>query len=400
MSIIEIDEKAVTEEQGQEMIARTLAMPDPLGIPTLFFNPDDFSPHWLESLPGFLTNMLYGAASNGRIEKEVRARIDEFETASGLSTDDASSLQPKAKEIAQIILNAKLNPKDLHTAAAWPQSEAAFPPHLLVPLAYQEPSRNAITISKVETAEQMHASFFAKKPSDISTRPGPDSAYRFFTIWHEVGHGTGATEPQTETIAAIATRKAFADTAVLKAQADVRAVRAILRGKNVEDRDADSNRFGFEADEEDKRPEVLQYGWPMVEANDYVAGLREETIDALDEQQIKQIRHQLFDHLGELVSHLSTLLEKQDPEAFRDADFAALDYTAAKYRKEAEQGGAGKDFMQILTRFQLAARRLHVGAPAYQEGTNHVDQDLLASERAQPLTFTPGEFIPEDAPEV
>jgi len=50
--------------------------------------------------------------------------------------------------------------------------------------------------------------------------------------------------------------------------------------------------------------------------------------------------------------------------------------------------------MQILTRFELATRRLHHGEAAYQKGTNLISAELLESERAAPITFTPSQWVP------
>ncbi len=199
-------------------------------------------------------------------------------------------------------------------------------------------------------------------------------------LWHEIGHGTGAEEPQTETMAAIVTRKAFEESTCLSAFADLRAHRAVLRHDNI---DKDSHIMV---------PEREVYGWPMVEVDDYIAQLSQETIDAMSEEDVMNIRHQPFAHLGNSVRMVAALLRDNFEEAWVTGDLKQLGTAAGEIKNSPI---LKDDEKQIAARFQLACERLYYGAPAYEEGNDFIDEELLESERKQPLTFKPGEFIPE-----
>ncbi len=78
MSFIQVDKKAVTEEEGQALIEQTYALMRPLGTATMFIQPKDFEPHWLEKLPTILQNPLIGFSNNKDIRDQLTEQTRQF----------------------------------------------------------------------------------------------------------------------------------------------------------------------------------------------------------------------------------------------------------------------------------------------------------------------------------
>ncbi len=389
MSFIQVDKKAITEEEGQALIEQTYGLMCPLGTATMFIQPKDFEPHWLEKLPTILQNPLVGFSNNKDIRDQLTEQTRQFYLDGHLSHLDSEpreeavrGLHDDIKHNADLVLKSRLTPSEIKHMGALRHLDDYNPPHTIKADAYKPPIRSVIMLPFEQVnGDVLHRRLLRQDETDVTpTRPGMNEQYHFNALWHEIGHGTGAEEPQTETIAAIVTRKAFEDSTCLSAFADLRAHRAVLRHDNI---DKDSHIMV---------PEREVYGWPMVEVNDYIQGLPQETIDAMSEEDLINIRHQPFAHLGNSVRMVAALLRDNFEEAWVTGDLKQLGTAAGEIKNSPF---LKDDEKQIAARFQLACERLYYGALAYEEGNDFIDDELLESERKQPLTFKPGEFIPE-----
>ncbi len=381
MSFLQIDQKAVTEDEARVMLTQTYALQDPLGTPTLFLNPDDFSPHWLEQSPKFLQAILKGEPPNsGKIKGEIHDRIDDF-VDQGMfdDLDEAQrdhvikTLHKGALELTGIIGFARLNP-DVPKMTTRIHFRDVLKAHYFPEDDYDPPIRGVVVTPQTSVSAGQMAKYFSGDYTDTAPEmPGTKSQHQFNIVWHEVGHGTGAGEPQTELMAGLITRKAFADNKMLSMNADGRAVRAVFQQANM--RPDVMSHTGM-------TPERNKYGWPMVEVNDYAVQMNEAVIDGLDEDAIKRVRFQKFDHQGDAVKGASNALKWEDPAAFDNKDLAALGVIASGL---AEKRSTPPEHAKIYSRFALACQRLLEGTPAYENaGEREAEQNYM--------TFDPDQF--------
>lgn len=381
MSFLQIDKKAVSEAEGQAILEQTYSLQDPLGTPTLFLNPDDFSPHWLERAPKLL-RALYGneVPYSGKIKGEIHDRIDDFIDQGVFDDLDAAELEnvvqklhKGAEELSGVISAARLNPnepkmttrihfRDVVKAHHFPEDE------------YDPPIRGVVVTPQSTVSAEMIGQYFAgNKVKTGTAMPGTNAQHQFNITWHEVGHGTGAGEPQTELMAALITRKAFEDTAMLSLNADGRAVRAMFQQANKRPDIMSSTGFTSERN---------KYGWPMVEVNDFAARLSAQSVDGLDEETIKSMRFQKFDHQGGHIKGASDALKWEDNNAFANRDLQTLGVIASGL---AEKRSTPPEHAQIYARFALACERLLEGSPAYDDAGEHEAEQNY-------MTFDPDQF--------
>ena len=371
------------------MIDQTYGLTHPLGIATIFVDPKNFEPHWLEKMPRILRNPLIGFSNNQGLRDQLTEQVRQFYVDGNLDHLESEprgeairELYADVKQHADLVLKSRLDPTSLKYMGALRHQDDYNSPHTIKADAYKPPIRSVVMLPFEQVnGDVLHKRLLRLDDKDVlPSRPGMNEQYHFNAIWHEIGHGTGAEEPQTETIAAIVTRKAFSDSTSLKAMADLRAHRAVLRHDHIDD---DSHLI---------IPEREVYGWPMVEANDYVLRLPQETIDAMDEGDLINIRHQPFSHLGSSVRMVATMLRDHNPEAWITEDLESLGNAAGEIKNSPF---LKDDEKQIAVRFQLACERLRLGSVAYEDGNEFIDAELLESEYQEPLTFKPGEYIPE-----
>lgn len=385
MSFIQIDKKAVTEQDAQDMLLQTYALADPLGTPTLFLNPDDFSNHGLQNMPKFVQSIFRSSPPySGKIMAEVRDRIDDFIDGGAFEHLEGGQrkhverlLKENAGDFEKIISEAKLNPhipkmttlihfRDVFKAHYFPEEE------------YESPLRAVIVTPRKNLNAYDIRSYMTGLPVDDApaSLPGTNAHHQFNITWHEIGHGVGAAEPQTELIAASVTKKAFEDCSILSMNADARAVRAIFKHANER---VDQTKSGGLIRERDK------YGWPMVEANDYIVQVSQDAIDSLSEDNLVRMRFQKFDHLGQSVKSVSDALKWEDRKAFHSRDLQRLGSIAQAF---SEKRSTPSDQAQIYDRFALACRRLSIGEDAYDNAGDHPSEQKR-------ITFSPGFYVPD-----
>ncbi len=253
--------------------------------------------------------------------------------------------------------------------------------------AYPDPYYGiVIAPPKIMTANNF-AHFVLQK--ELEPLPSIPDVIQAKAVWHEYAHVTGAGEPQADAISTVLCKRAFNNVAYQEDQttkifSDLRAVNSVFRF----DREDDYN---------------TKYGWPMVEANDYIDHMPQSLIQNFTEAQIKNIRFQQFDPLEGYIYQIGSALRREakkrvesgtdERNAFIFKDFKPL---ADMVDDVAQEGYLqSKEKQQILKRFQLAVLRLEHGAQAYGAGNGLISEDIQNSEKNQPITFTPGAFIPE-----
>ena len=369
MSYLTINKKAVSPDDARKLLDQTQALPDSFGIPTHVLHLKDFEKYVLgtrKAVFGFKSDELRDAvvARIGKHPEPVRPGW-------GLKAlfyrrgDISDRVFENIREMFYEINSA--NP----ACSTYPlrHDKANF----YKPGTYQNPQFGVILVPK----QSMSANYFRDECLDVvsplyqSSLPGMDEAWQFHTLWHEKAHVTGAGEPQAEMIASLVTRQAFVDQRFVATQADLRALETILLPHRA-----------------------AGYGWPTVEAIDYAMTLPQERVDAMSEGDIRDVRFQSFNQLNKTVAHVAKLIRRQYgynpianyPQASR------LEEIARKFRHSNTLNDTAN---QILARFELASLRVGRGSGAYDEGAAGIPEKLLESERAKPLTFKPGEYIPE-----
>ncbi len=385
---LSIDKKAITEQDGQALLDQSYALTRPLGIATMFIRPEEFSPHWLEGKPSLVKSIIRPFDKNAKMRDELTDKINAFYEGghlSHLSAEEQDEAMRRFHEnvgtIADLVARTRLNPKSFNEMGAVAHNSDFSKPDEKSPETYKSPISSMIIMPMQETMETSFISEMIGEESQTAKDfSQSNSQIHFMALWHEIGHGLGAGEPQTEAISAMVTRKAFEDTEALGVFGDIRAYVAIMQHNQMP---------------EDSRiiiPEREEYGWPMVEVNDYVRNLPADKIDKMTEGDIVNLRHQSFNHLGRNIQMVAEMMRDNNEEAWLLQDMKGLgeiagDLADSPFLEDGEK--------QIARRFKLACERLRLGASAYREGNNFISSDLQQADKQDPLTFTPGAYIPE-----
>ncbi|MFP4098220.1 MAG: hypothetical protein ACLFP8_03585 [Alphaproteobacteria bacterium] len=162
-------------------------------------------------------------------------------------------------------------------------------------------------------------------------------------------------------------RKAFDNVSVLKSWADLRVIQ-LLTSRS------------------DKTAHL--YGWASVDVLDHFTRMSDPKVDGMDMTDIISMRYQRFEYPD--LTFSDSRAECSFDIWERPGDFLDLIKDHLNY------GGYNDADRQILSRIALAVNRFIIGEEAYGSDTaDLIDRQLLESERTAPLTFTPGEYIPE-----
>ncbi len=392
MSMLQIDRKAVTEEDAKAVLAGTYALSDPLGTPTIFLNPDAFSPTLLESAPLWMRKTFHDTAYNHTRQSQISGIIDDFVGAGHfdhLSDEEQQRvikvLKDSVPELSQLVGSARVLYEEQRTTMRGHLNDRLKAHHFSpFPEEYKAPFRSVIITPRSswtpeDTAPYLIGPYQGSEKS--AGMPGFGAQYQFNAVWHEIGHGTGAAEPQTEMMAALVTKQAFEDTRILSVQADLRAIRSVFRHSILRD---DANSISASGQIEGQVREREKYGWPMVEVNDYVQGLPVSTVDALSEDDIKSIRFRRFDHIGNTLKTAADILKYEDPEGYEAKDLQSL-REAALYL--ADKRSTPEEHAQIYERLALACERVLIGEEAYDNAGDYESEQRF-------MTFQADEFSP------
>ena len=392
MSMLQIDRKAVTEEDAKAVLSNTYALSDPLGTPTIFLNPDSFSPTLLEYAPPWMRKAFHNTAYNHTRQDQIRGIIQDFFDAGHfdhLSDEEhervARVLEETVPELSQLIGSARILHEEPRTTMRGHLNDRLKAHHFApVPEEFKAPFRSVIiTPRSAWTPEDIPAYLIGsyQGSENAAGMPGFGAQYQFNSVWHEIGHGTGAAEPQTEMMAALVAKQAFEDTRFLSVQADLRAIRSVFRHSILRD---DPNSISANGQINGQVREREKYGWPMAEVNDYVQGLPVDMVDALSEDDIKSIRFRRFDHIGDTLKTAADILKYEDPEGYETKDLHSL-REAALYL--AEKRSTPEEHAQIYERLALACERVLIGEEAYENAGDYECEQRF-------MTFQADEFSP------
>ncbi len=381
MSLLQIDKKAITQDDARALVDQTYGLIYPLGVPTVHLKPQDFKPHWVEHVPSFCRDDFASAVltlPTNYGKAEMRAGVENLIKYGHLDRhpphviDDV--LNRKQFSIGHDIIRSRLYDKNMHMYALptyYSQQEGHDQDDAYGDDA--DPVLNFIVSPGANANMHDHISGLANVPiSSLATSlPGYVEQHNFFYLWHEIGHGIGATEPQTEMIASIVSRQSFEDTAFMAMNADARAVHSMVNSSEYI---------------------TNLYGWPLVEVSDYVRHMPESRLSEIDEHDLRDLAYVEFDHLKDTVKEARNLIRSSAGGycAIRNRDLLGMDaYAGAAYYTKDMSDGA----RQLLQRFRLACERLTLGKVAYEEPENYVSQELLDSEKKAPMTFDPDDII-------
>lgn len=384
MSLLKINKKAVTDVDGLVLFQHSLALQEPLGTPTIFMNdvdiPDDAS-----TVFGLFKRRALQKRSERFLEDAVRLRY---------GREYSSEMLPLIKRAVVTSGNSFLGINiSKPGACAYPVThvaESAFHASDTDPDHYKPPLFNLVYMPTTEgkAGAAVFENSYMEKQGNF---PGSFGQWQMFLLWHEIGHGTGAGEPQSDAMSAIVCRQAFEDTNFLRAMADHRMAKVfncLLR---------------YDGLYSEGMPAEDDYGVPTAEALDHINNLSERSINALDEDTIRRISFQKFDHNNTVPMRVARILYQQQMEAGRRrpireegqaTDRALLDY--AQSAKEVLSEGDLKDAEEkILRRAGLAFTRIAHGAKAYEDDTDLVPEEFRESDMQAPTSFDKGEFMPD-----
>ncbi|MGH1404236.1 MAG: hypothetical protein ACRBDL_08320 [Alphaproteobacteria bacterium] len=385
MSLLKINKKAVNNADGLMLFQHSQALQEPLGTPTVFVR-DENIPKEASSLFGLFKRRSMRRHSKQFLETSVRLRYGQ---------EYSMEVLP---QIRNAVVNGShtflgLNLKELnpcaypvqHVEEDAPYASDSDPGH------YKPPLFNLIY---APSEEKSGALIFEKSFENKSNSfPGSASQWHMFLLWHEIGHGTGAGEPQSDAISATICRQAFDQTTFLRSMADYRAAK-IFNGLLRYD--------GLYA-------EIMQaedrYGLPTVEALDYINNLPQRLIDALDEETIRNISFQKFDHCNTVPLTVARALYQQQIKSGRSRPYMdegnITDQVLLNYVKSAQEllteGGLKDSQERLLRRAGLAFTRIAHGENAYNEDDADIliPEEFQEAEQQDPLSFNKGEFLPD-----
>lgn len=373
MSFLQIDKKAITEEDGQNLIESIYAMDAPMGVPVQFLDPHSFTSRPTE---GWTLRA---------IAKQVIKQTDDFLTQfeDAVFSKEIKRQDPTHIKFAQDIVQLKEGYSTARGRAYVAHYKYRKYAHKEDEEAYQNPS-HAIVLKPsayINGANFCESLFYGAQSKSL---PGLKSQWQFSILAHELGHTVGAAEPQAETIMVVASRKAFEDNTHLAVVADARALNAVLTGMM-----------------HPERAKNCHYGWGVVEGNDYVRRLPQGVIDDMTPNQVERIKFQKFAHGNLAILNVAENLQRLVPEVsktIKSSRLQASDLIAPLFegaRALRRENILCEEDDRILARFQLACARLWGGMPAYKQPEKYLSNRLRESELSEPMTFIPGGYIPE-----
>lgn len=301
MTLLQINKRAETAEEGLELIDRSIKLCDPFDSPTLCITNQDLS-DWNKKTKSILkpvTESLFQRAWKlfkgpniadsvfiseslkfGHVEQKARDVL-ESKPFQGLSHEDkiaASILLGLQFQLRMLGIEADSIPASSHLNL--------FSRDISASLDSKKIKALSVSIVNIDGKDRL----LYQSKSKIESFHGAD---RFSTIWHEFAHSAGANEPQADMMSAIVTRQAFSPSDLLRRIADERAIDAVTHFENESVRE--------------------NYGWGVVDANDFVASLSDEKILGISEEEIKSIKFQKFNSLGDAIYRVGKVV-KEDPD--------------------------------------------------------------------------------------
>ena len=334
--------KAATENEVKTVLEQALSLTRPYGIPTII-------------LQGEKLAVLEGVspANNADFFYNQQPFPDYILTTCGVfeevRTGDLRGL-PSALcqdfHFANVTMKMQENSFDGMRLGLPRLEEQA---HFYSPSEYQEPGFNLIITAPPSVTRQDIGSFrIGEERHALPDVPGFDAQYQCHALLHEIGHGTGAGEAQTDMMAAIVCRQAFEDTTFLSVIADRRALSPLFTRSSLDN-------------------ETDDYGWQIVDGLDKVIAKKQSEIDAMSEDDVKALRFtqtpQADAQRQSICKIFYALNSEQDfIDSLQEKDLAAF---ARILGHHIDQGIFQPAEEAIAARMTLAAHRLST-AGAYE----------------------------------
>ena len=351
--LLSIPKKAVTEADASHILEQAYNLERPFGTPTIILNSEhlylghDFTQEYLNWSH---KNNMFSYGSNRRplsvIFSEALKKCPEF------NDDDVLGIQTvlcNANSAASAVNDVLMGECRASADRVLNAQYSKYAHHYRESI-YEPPAFNTIFIPRqgFSAHEWFASNLKATKHEMADYLPGHNSQYHFFILIHEMGHGAGAGEAQTDMMAAIACRQAFANTDFISAWSDIRALSLLY------------NMGGA--------LQAQGYHWSMVEGLDHVIAMDQSTIDAMGEDDIKALRFKSFPHTDEQLASIQVVFDAASANgscdfinAYKHKNLPAL----ARTLQDLSTANLSDDTRIIASRLALAAKRL--GTPgAYQ----------------------------------
>lgn len=336
--MLQVSKRAASEADAKAILSASQQVQSPFGVPILLVDPDNYA---RKTFFGFPLPRLF---LKKRIHEELLNTVAQCPP---LLTPSATPI-PGAVKVFEDRGYFNFSPPQLERRIIAAIHESGFDPTEAIAFAMPNQSpRISITLHREtpDLANQtVHRVLGANKGKSIDY-PGFDAQYNFISLWHEHAHSVaGTNEAGAEKIAGLMSRYAFEDCTFLAVQADMRAVHSILHYNNEE---------------------ILNnYGWPCVEVLDDAFAL--ETPPTWDE--IKALGETSYDtpHRARIdaIQNVGAVFNKKSALPFLFKDLKEMANTAEECLQQ--NALTTPEEIMIAERFALAARRLSIGRPAYQ----------------------------------
>lgn len=331
--LITTSKKAVTEDDAQKILDESYSFCEqqsPYNVPVLILRPEEFADH-VEGSP----------SDYGNVQAAFAHRLSDFLGHYRISDDSMLRKLSNGREISQVTSNiVRANRYDdvmysgiYSSASAQGKKDAPF-------AVIQAPKSSMTARSRLAYILEIDDSQLA------ASYPGDPAQWQFLDLWHEIGHATGAGEPQTDKMAAILARKVFNDSSFLHMEADIRYAKAVLYF--------------------DDKYIVKEYGWGMGDAIEDVLAMPEQAIKDITPEQVKALRLENYDSFSKDVQRVGRLIKAEVGKAHFSGNH--LDQIAKVVRSMLliqAFGDATSKSHNIASRFALAAERLSQGGKAY-----------------------------------
>lgn len=343
--LLTIDKKAATEAEAKKILAQSYtfcATDKPYGVPVLILRPETFN---VKGQPDDI----------GNVQSQYHSRLSRFLRKIGEDQGVGQSLLRESSNGRTIVsttntlIAARLDENYMYASCkAITKGGFAQNADHYTPRAYQAPSFAIIQAPRkdLDGVKRLAYMLDAEKVNLAPDLPGMAAQWQFLDLWHEVGHAAGAGEAQTEKMAAVMCRKAFNDASFLQAEADIRYVKAIL----------------FSDDEEVRE----RYGWGMGQAVDEICALSDAEIDALSDEDIRDMRHERYDARGAITQKIGAALRQDIGADKMNGNHLAEIASAAENLLSGAFKNAAQKEKQVIERFHLAVTRLSQGARGYK----------------------------------
>lgn len=330
--MLQVSKKAATEAEAEAILDASFQVQKPFSVPVLLIDAADYVPKKILGLS------FFGLSFKKQIREKLEAVIQQCPEPTAADHALVHERGFFSNSVAQIQDSIIRTIKDHwrygddYLALAMPNAA----PRLSVAL--------QLRAKDVVRTEMSYALRF--EPDKSITYPGFDAQHNFLSLWHEITHSVaGDNEAGADYVSALACRYAFEDCTFLKVQSDMRAINAVM---------------------EYQTPAIIEtYGWPCVDALE--AAIAQKEPPTWDEvRKAGESAHLVPRRLRlESVVQVGQTLREKATKAFNTRNFGAL----AEATENLLHGRAFKNDEQtmIAERFALAARRLSIGTPAYQE---------------------------------